>query len=429
MSLCVQKANYKDINTEAIVLQSGWYLRNIHEDKSFRNLCHFFHMLVGLKSDIKRIKSWLKRNFNVELLDMVSLFDIIEPFKKYDLKKDKDIMLYVVRLSTNKIIFFIDEMCWVNKNIIEMHIFRQYILAILRLADKHNVESIATTLLGTLKVGLSVEDSSFIMYETINEYFRTTNSKLAVTLIISEKGLASDVLIGDNNVTSLYLEYMKRELDVNLEDVYYDIESCIDEFNSEGLRLKKSYFTNAKAFNILRHKGVLPFDIDELYQSFIENRKKYLLQHIRETEATYGRKLMLWIQKCYGFSVVQRLVEVTGLNKNTFLKFNSGKTERYDKANLLRIALGMQLQMKSFCEYVWASGETFPFDERDIVVLGYVENGKPKEQLLEEYLVEIDISVRDATGNTKWILKENAEAYADILAEREAKKKNRGIVY
>ncbi len=203
---------------------------------------------------------------------------------------------------------------------------RRSMISMFQFLQKHNIESVAMPILGLGKNGFPLELAQNITIQSIQTYMHNYDNRFCVTLVNSFKGLPLDMASDEDNFKG-------------------DIENREQEA-----------------------------ELQTLYQDFLMNRKFFLSQNIKETEESYGRSLQLAILNKYIHSDYE-LVQATGLNKNTIAKFRNGKTKKHRKSNQLRLALAMKLPLDDFCRYIWASGDDFPNDARDIIILGFIRDG------------------------------------------------------
>ncbi len=203
---------------------------------------------------------------------------------------------------------------------------RRSIISMFQFLQKHGIGSVAMPILGMGKNGFPLELAQNITIQSIQMYMQNYDGNFCVTLVNSFKGLPLDMVSDEDNFQG---DIENREQDA---------------------------------------------EIQALYQDFLMNRKIFLSQNIKESEESYGRSLQLLICKKYIHSEYE-LVNITKLNKNTIAKFRKGKTQKHRKAVQLRLALGMKLPLDDFCRYLWASGDNFPNDDRDTIILGFIRDG------------------------------------------------------
>ena len=231
---------------------------------------------------------------------------------------------------------------------------------------------------------LRSEFATIATVEFVKEYLDSYGDNFEVTIVVANDGIPEDfvrTLSGYDKTGQ-----MIRGMNSNASNIC----EAITLLYESGYDISPTYVHD---FELIAEK-------DLWYTRFLQERNAYLTEYKNSTEEDYGRKLQLDIQAKYGYSSNYALVQITGLNKNTFSKFIKAETKKHDKAILLRIALAMKLSLEDFCMYIWATGDAFPYDDRDYLILNYLYN--------DIYDIEqIDCAIEDCYGMKQRLTKKS----------------------
>ena len=252
-----------------------------------------------------------------------------------------------------------------------INLFRKNINIIMRYAEDNNFHSIAVPILGLSEVNSAfVDTASIVTVQSIRDYLEENGDRLNITLVIGETGLPYDISNFHFDVSKLnmeYIRYLEKSKEMSKEESQDSVRDTLHALEKSGLIVSKP---SAKLLGEME-------DISPLKEKFLQERRLYLLNNPNLTSEMYGRDWQIdkieWFWNMHRFRIK---FDNSPVIKTAIENYCNGVIGKLPKIILIKLGLAMKLSFQEFCQFIWATGDEFPYDNADYAVLEQVRQMK-----------------------------------------------------
>lgn len=368
MPLTYKKASIFDIVADALVVQDNYYCSSfgapvkdgyinfyncfgLLRDNYRNETVKYEHDLRGFKQEFQDLIG--KSTCNNIMTFQLKLFNSVNPYK-YVITIDPVPLFFRERAESG----VITRLC--------MEILRQRIEFVLQFCEEYGIYSVSIPFMGLGINGFPLEWAAIITVQSINKYLSENNSNLNVNLLFSDLGLPYELFVKKTSDRDLNLAFMQT-----FGNVYFDTSNkIITEFMEKGLEVYPTlgYF--------------------EEKDTVFSYRKKFEAQYKRSRTASdtlsfNGISFQInMLEENLEKPLMKKLLQNSEILASAVRNFLYGMIDKLPKPILLRLGISMGLSLFNLCYFIWMSGEEFPYDPTDYMLLEQLQNNHVPEEFI-----------------------------------------------